>query len=178
MPLCRADEVILEKSYSQLIGPGTGVKTGDIGLGTWKTWHGTPDARVRGSEVVGGKVTQLLYEEEDDVEEEQDDSDGEGRGSGSSSGTDGVDTTVEAKLTKKLAQVVATCVVSSFTENKLHPHTQTLLPTILIDLKQFWVCLYDCRLDVLLISEPKLLSTKGGLSRSAMLFLWLTINHR
>ena len=71
MPLCRADEVILEMSYSTLVsnlGPGAaGLKTGYIGLGSWKTWHGTPDARVRGTEVVGRKeVTYLLLDEEDD----------------------------------------------------------------------------------------------------------------
>ncbi len=172
VPLCRADEVILEMSYSTLVsklGPGAaGLK---IGLGSWKTWHGTPDTRVRGAEVVGRKVTH--DEEDDDVEE--DDSDGE------SAGTDGATITVEAKLkfsAENLGQVVSTCVVSSFTENKLHPDKQALVPTILIDLNQFRVCLYDCRLDVLLISTPKLLSTKNRLSRSAMLFLWLTINHR
>ena len=106
---------------------------------------------------------------------EEDDSDGE------STGTDGATITGEAKLkfsAENLGQVVAMCAVSSFTENKLHPDKQALVPTILIDLNQFRVCLYDCRLDVLLISTPKLLSTKNRLSRSAMLFLWLTINHR
>ena len=77
VPLCRPDEVILENNYSKFLsklGPGTaGVKTGYIGLGSCKTWHGTPDARVRGSEVVGKKVTHLC--DEDDVEE--DDSNGD-----------------------------------------------------------------------------------------------------
>ena len=67
VPLCRGDEVILEKGYSTLVsklGPGAaGLKTGYIGIGSWKTWHGTPDTRVRGSEVV---VTHLLLNEEDD----------------------------------------------------------------------------------------------------------------
>ena len=99
-------------------------------------------------------------------------------GTCNSSGTDGATSTVEVKLkfsTENLGQVVATCVVSSFTETKLHPDKQALVPTILIDLNKFRVCLYDFRL---LISTPKLLSTKNILSRSAMLFLWLTINHR
>lgn len=76
-----------------------------------------------------------------------------------------------------LMKMVAMCVVSSFIENKLHSDKQALVPTI-IDFKQIQLCLYDCRLHVLLISTPKLLSTKNGLSRSAMLFLWLTINTR
>ena len=79
-----------------------------------------------------------------------------------------------------LPQVITTCVVSSFTESTLHPDKQALVPTILIDQNQFRVCLYDCEtdVDVLLISEPKLLATRGELSRSGMAFLWLVINHR
>ena len=179
VPLCRPDEVILENNYSKFLsklGPGAaGVKTGYIGLGSWKTWHGTPDARVRGSEVVGRKVTYLCDEDEDEDDVEEDDSNGD------SSGTDEATSTVEAKLnfsSVNLAQVVATCVVSSFTENKLHPDKQSLVPTILIDLKKLQVCLYDCKLDILLISTPKNLTTKQSISRSAMLFLWLTINHK
>ncbi len=50
-----------------------------------------------------------------------------------------------------LPQVVAICVVSSFTENANHPDMLALIPTILIDKASFRICLYDCRKDVLLI---------------------------
>ncbi len=97
VPLCRSDEVILESSYSTLVsklGPGTaGLKTGSIGLGSWKTWHGSPDARVRGSDVVSREVSHLLLDEEDD-DVEVVDSDGESVGT---SGSDGATSTVEAK---------------------------------------------------------------------------------
>ena len=58
-PLCRAEELILEKSMSVLSTAKTdvtGLKVADIGLGTVKIWHGTPDARVRGSHLVFQKV--------------------------------------------------------------------------------------------------------------------------
>ena len=58
-PLCRAEELIFEKSMSVLSTAKTdvtGLKVADIGLGTVKTWHGTPDARVRGSHLVFQKV--------------------------------------------------------------------------------------------------------------------------
>ena len=58
-------------------------------------WHGTPDARVRGNEVVGRKVTHLLLDEDDD-DVDEDDSDGESTGTCNSSGTDGARSTVEA----------------------------------------------------------------------------------
>ena len=70
------------------------------------------------------------------------------------------------------------CVVASFTETSLHSEQQGLVPTLLIDDKQFRVCLYDSEKDVLLLSDPKPLATKGGLSRSAMTLLWLVFNHR
>ena len=64
VPLCRSDEVILENNYSQyLLKKGlvaAGLKTGHIGIGSWKTWHGTPDARVRESVVIGKKVTHQM----------------------------------------------------------------------------------------------------------------------
>ena len=48
----------------------------------------------------------------------------------------------------------------------------------LMDEKQFQVCLYDCEMDVLLVSDPVELATKGGLSGSGMTVLWLVLNHR
>ena len=58
VPLC--NEVILERRYrenlARMLHPST-LTYGDIGLGTPKTWHGTPDIRVRAGEV------NLLYGE-------------------------------------------------------------------------------------------------------------------
>ena len=99
---------------------------------------------MNGIEVIGRKVSL-----DEDVE------DGE---SVATCGSDGATSSVEAKLRftdKNFSQLVATSVVSSFTESQLHPDQQALVPTIWVDLKQIRVCLYDCKLDVLLISKQK-----------------------
>ena len=167
LPLSRTTEVLLEKRYSRLPKPD-GLRCAYLGMGSVYTWHGTPDVRVRGAEVVVESV-----DEGDEVEVDTD--------SDESHTSDGATTNLEAKVLYSVAnlpQVITTCVVSSFTEKNCHPDKQALLPTILMDQNQFRVCLYDCEKDVLLISDYKLLATKGGLSSSGLAFLWLVINHR
>ena len=163
-PLCRAEELILEKKYESVLSTAktdvTGLKAAYIGLGTVKTWHGTPDARVRGSHLV-------FQEVENGESEESEESDAEL--------SDGA---IRRFSLKNFPQMIATCVVSSFTENGLHPDLPAIIPTILIDAHQFQVCLYDCQTDVLLISEPVGLATSGHLSHRGMFVLWLVINHR
>ena len=143
-----------------------GLEYDNIGMGTVHTWHGSPDARVRGAEVVYWKETDETYEVIQDPSDDE---------------LDGATTTVETKLLCKdanLHQAVATCVVSFFTEKSLHPDLKALVPTIIMDEQQFCVCLYDSEKGILLISNSKCLATKGGLSRSGMVLLWLTLNHR
>ena len=62
-----------------------------------------------------------------------------------------------------MPQAIATCVVASFMAKGRHPEQRALVPTLLIDDKQFRVCLYDADNDVLLISTTKPLATKGTL---------------
>lgn len=75
----------------------------------------------------------------------------EGRNSDTeSNASDGATATIEAKKrfsSSNLQQVISMCVFSSFTEKFLHPELPAVVPTILIDEKQFRVCLYDCELD-------------------------------
>ena len=180
----RCNEVVLEKGYRKLVSEsGLGLETDEIGMGTWDTWHGTADVRVKGCEVVCRRVSRMELADDEDEEEDDTGSGDEATSSGTKGATrsDGATAMIEGEKktnSSNLAQVVATCVISSFTEKKLHPTQQALVPTVLIDLSGYQVCLYDCVLDVLLISTPKSLSNKNGLSRSALLLLWLTINHR
>ena len=92
------------------------------------------------------------------------------------------DISLEGKLRivdrANLPQLVSTCVVNSFTEARLNPKLNPVVPTILFDRFTFMICLYDCLNDILLISDPRPLTTKHGISRTAMLLLWLTVNHR
>ena len=171
LPLCR--EVILEKTYQADLSKWpmiTGLECSDIGMGSKDTWHGTPDVRVRGgTEVVCRKEAGDSFVV-DDVESDDE-----------SVTSDGMTTTIEGKIVysdANLPQLVSTNVISSFTEKSLHPKKPALVPTILIDGKLFRVSLYDSEKDVLLISEKKLLTTKGGLSQSAMALLWVVLNHR
>ena len=169
VPLCR--EVLLERRYTTRISHIPELQSGDLGLGSVATWHGTPDARLGGMEVVWRKDSgETVAPEEAVVSEDE-----------GSVQSDGTSTVVEGKVMSKeanLPQAVGTCVVASFTAKARHPEQSALVPTVLIDEKLFRVCLYDCDHDVLLISTSKPLATKGTLSRSGMAFLWLVINHR
>lgn len=134
-------------------------------MGTLDTWHGTPDIRTRGSEVILGDM---------DSHDDEVSSDDE-----SVAGSDGATANWEGKAKNaNVAQAVGTCVVASFTEKSTHSNLNSLVPTILIDKHSFRVVLYDCEKDVLLITDTKLLSTNGYLSQSSMAFLWILINHR
>lgn len=148
------------------------VHTDNIGIGSTHTWHGTADMHVRGCHII--------VREADGDETDSD------VGATFNETTEDVDTSSESdgkRLKKNIKQLVSTCVVSSFTEHNLHPTKNSLIPTILIDSKSFRVCLYDSVHDILLISEEKVLLKKNKfgttiLSRTALLFLWIILNHR
>lgn len=168
-PLCR--EVILEISYTKALQkrPVPGLEARHIGMGSLNTWHGSPDARVRGTEVVFRRETDETYEVSQIPSDNESDA------------SDGATTCIETKIMAKdanLHQAIGTCVVASFTEKTLHPNMTALVPTVLIDKTQFRVILYDCQRDILLISTSKCLATKDTLSQSGMALLWLTLNHR
>lgn len=75
-------------------------------------------------------------------------------------------------------QAASTCITSSFTEHALHSTMNQLVPTILMEPNFTQVCLYDCENDILLVSQPKKMCSKGRLSRTGCFFLWLVINHK
>ena len=85
-------------------------------------------------------------------------------------------TTVEAKIDPFLNQLVAQCVVNSFTERNTTGESR-LQPVVLINSMNYRVCFYNCTTD-LLLPATKNLSTKGTLSTSGMFLLWLIFNHR
>ena len=107
MPLCR--EVILEKAYQGVLVqqrlPTANIKCQSIGMGSVYTWHGTPDIRVRGTEVVCRRGNEHELELEDEVL-------GDDGSDGGDSGSDGAATTVEGKVRFKdanLCQAIAMC---------------------------------------------------------------------
>lgn len=165
-------EVVLELSGNEPPVPmPCPVKVDYLGMGTVKTWHGTPDARVRGVDIISRKKSEHIEGSYDDSAEED----------AGSRDSDGATSLFEAKLKFKdanLSQAIGTCVVSSFTEKACHPAMKAMVPTILIDDAEFHIVLYDCNHDVLLLSESKAISTKGGISKSAVTLLWSVLNHR
>jgi len=128
VPLC--SEVPLENKYARILWrygmSMPELQVGDIGLGSVNTWHGTPDAQIRGMEVV------LRVDSGEEWAVEEDDSKDES-------------TSLEV-LTREsnLAQAIGTGVVASFTAKAHHPEQNALIPTVLIDDKEFRVILYDC----------------------------------
>lgn len=82
-------------------------------------------------------------------------------------------------------KAIATAITSSFTQrnrNECDDLYNSLTPTVLINKEKFYVCLYDCNKDILLMSDPCYLVEYRGqrkfLSPSACLFLWIVVNHR
>ena len=123
-----SSEVILENTYTTFLEKKRGpvpLQTGHIGMGTTHTWHGTPDSRFRGTDLVWLNAS----EDEFLVTEGSDDE------------SDGTATEGEGKLVAKeanLMQLIGTCVVSA---KSRHPDKLAMEPTILIDNNQFLVCL-------------------------------------
>ena len=180
-PLC--SEVILENRYRTKLGCGnTFLTTAPIGIGSVDTWHGSPDARVRECPVLLSHACSPTEEDGDGEEPAEGSKYGSEEGASTSEESEGTPTPVEAKQRCSTwehgPQVVSICVTSSFTEHTLHPKKNPCVPTILIDLHTISVCLYDCQHDVLLMSAAKPLSSRGFISRSGSLLLWLTLNHR
>ncbi len=116
-PVCT--EVVIEKRHNWWIKEQSlsNVKVGYLGMGSrGETWYGQPDSRVRGSSTSYDTNIIAL----DDTEEND--------------GMDGTTTNIEIKRShSKLPQAIATTVVSSFTEKKLHPDLNSLANSIIIN---------------------------------------------
>ncbi len=142
----------------------TQVSVAHLGMGhKGSTWYGSPDARLRGF-VPENEVIVISHHSEEPE-------------------TDGASLNLELKRTiKKISQTIATTVLASFTEKNLHPTLNPLVPCILIDCRYIQIVMYDCDADVLLISEKNELMDENDedelVSKSAILLLWLFINHR
>lgn len=169
-------EVTLEKRYRADTATMPALTTSVLGLGSIKTWHGTPDVQVRGVAMCHG-----IVDEEEVCGGDKEDSDSDSTMTDGTVTSDSTAVHIEGKIRYKsfnLPQAVGTCVVSSFTEKTNHPDKSPLIPTVLIDKTSFRVCLYDCERDVLLISNAKSLCNKGRMSRTGVTLLWVVLNHR
>lgn len=138
---------------------------GNLGMGSNETWHVIPDGRV---DTIF--INRLLLGDD----EERYDSDSHLDSSYSVSST-----VIEAKTEVKYNnydQLISTAFIAACINYNVHRVKQT--PIIGINNHMFVIVIYYRDKDILLISAPKNISTKGGLSSSGMLLLWLTTNHR
>ena len=144
-----AQDVTLERRYSAKLGKYAGsIKAEHIGISSPKTWHGSPDAWVKGCNVL------LRSKDGEDREDEGSNSDSES------------DVTTGPVEMKNIDQAAGTCITSLFIECALHPRMNPLVPTILMDPNLVQICLYDCENDILLVSQAKNIGNKRGLSRT------------
>lgn len=133
-----------------------------------QTWYGSPDGRTRGvPPVPGNNFSDVNIFGIDQPMPE----------------TDSCSSNVEFKLRLKLlSQMVGIAVVGAFTEHNLHPQQNPLIPTLVINSSTVMIVLYDCKNDILLISEKVDLFSDDGphnkVKKSVLLFIWLFINHR
>lgn len=179
-------ETIFEKKHKTwlelVFGEESPIKVGNLGMGSKtsgrETWYDMPDSRLRGcsppcacdsgsppcdngSPPLDSDVNVIGHDEP-------------------SAETDGTSTNTEFKVRAEgLSRCVATAVIASFTEKRLHPHKNAMVPTILINSRTVRIILYDCKEDVLLVSdEVDLFTDNGKVDHVAILFLWFFINHR
>ncbi len=147
---------------------------GNIGIGTHLTWHGIPDAQVRG--LVNSEVAVTLDQDTLD----QDALDQDTLSTFMRQDSDGMSVLVEAKLTvceRNLPQIYATAVVSSFTDKNRHKRNG-FTPAILLGRNYIVAALYDCSNDVLLVSELLEFVSDQTAVVTGVFFLWILINSR
>ena len=165
--------VTFEKSYRASLR-GTQIPVEPIGFGSQKTWYGTPDLRIHSCVCVSTSGVDKDEGESDSDESDGDELDGDELDDSSDASLSSI--SIEGNVK---SQLVATAVTYSFTMASIQPTLNTIVPTILLNRVSFQVCLYDCETDLVLISGPKrLVTTRGCLSKSGVLLLWLCINHR
>jgi len=107
-------------------------------MGKQFTWHGYPDARVQ---AFSGDTN--LLRTNDNQEK-------------SPVSTLGESCIHEGKVSKEqfnVNQLIATTVISSFIENNLYVQLNLLTPVIMIGAPKGQICLYDCKNNVLLLSD-------------------------
>ena len=168
--LSQFSTVTLEK---KAVYAEAGLKTGAIGLGSFDTWHGTPNMRAapsqsgQGTAVVVREDEQLDVEENDDSENELDDA--------------GICVEVKANMqlhTSQLkSQVAATAVVDSFTLTCAYGIT--ISPVLLVCRRRVMVCFYESDEDLLLFSERvPLITDSNQVNIEGITLLWLIVNFR
>ena len=168
-----------EKGYGSYVSDLQGAEVKSLGIGSLDTWHGESEIRIEKCDAL--LTLDPLSEELASNEDEQDRASNDELTIGISSTA--LDGKIKISERKNIGQLVGTCVVNSFTEKnceeKENRTLNTPIPTILFNKTAFIICFYDAKNDVMLLSEPRnLLNQDGGISRTAVLLLWITVYHR
>ncbi len=166
VPLC-SDVMLNSREYKSVVtelGASPNMSVGNLGLGTKKIWHGSPDCSLRAAKSVTMLSLPRIHTDED---------------------TDGDATMTDAKLKivkKHYQQLVRMNVVASFTEKNRHTDLTSTLPSMLIDRENILFSIYSCDTDELYISPIWNISTYSDgnyeLLKCGALLLWLLVNHR
>ena len=175
---CLGSNVVLQSEYKKICkdDPNTNVSCSSLGMGALGTWHGYPDGRVRGNSQQSS--TTIVYSSDD---EDSSLSDTDTCLTGVLNESQGDSACIEAKLhcsPLNFPQLVSTNIVASFVEHNLHKTLNSAVPTILINSHCFYISIYDCCRDLLLISNKIVFKNEDELVASGILLLYLTINHR
>lgn len=160
-----SNQMMLNKSYVQLLkkSPHPLFSIANLGMGSFSTWHGIPDARIRAT---SGELNLMSTNDINYT-------------------SDGDSIVVEAKKKMKpqdASQLIALSVISSFTEHNLHQDLNPMVPSLLINSSSMQICLFDCVNDLLLITGKIQLVDFNQLAPvinvPALWLLWFMIHHR
>ncbi len=83
----------------------------------------------------------------------------------------------ECNLTDFWAQS-GSVVLSSFVEHNLHKDLNSLVPLFLLNCQSLQILMYDCKTDVLLISDKFFFRDNIEVNKGFILLLFIFINHR
>ena len=166
-----ADSLTLELEYRDIVSRSQKINFSSNGMGDPLVWHGKPDAFLNTNiPVHNWNASELELECEEIVSSDYEESNTicvEAKR----------DTTIRDAADPFLSQVVSSAVVNAFIEANTRGFTHPI-PALLINGKFYRLCLYDSHKDVLLVSEVKSLGSRGRLSRSGLLLLWIIAHHR
>ena len=75
-------------------------------------------------------------------------------------------------------QFSAETIISSFIEHNLHPDLNAMVPSVLINSRNFVIALYDVISDMLLVSEEVQWRDDLHIIPSGVMMLWAVFHHR
>ncbi|XP_065841239.1 uncharacterized protein [Oscarella lobularis] len=165
----------------------TGVfEPANLGIGNYNTWHGFLDAVAK----PGGSLSEVILslslsdrnEEESSAEPSSDNEESSAgkatRQLSHSSDGDGCPLEFKLKVSEKgLSQAAAEAIVYSFVHHNRHPSQSSLVPNLLLDDKSFYIVMYDCVADVLLISDEVMI-VSDQTHMNHILLLWMILHHK